>query len=112
MNLNQYQLGAQRTANPDLTDQARLIQCGLGLCGESGELADHLKKHLYHGHELDRAHMKKELGDILWYVATGAYAMGFSLEEIAAGNLLKLRKRYPKGFDEDRSRNRPGEDEP
>jgi len=78
----------------------------MGLCGESGEAIDIVKKWMAHGHELDKDHLAKELGDIAWYLAETAYALDISLEEILRGNLDKLKRRYPEGFDTDRSVNR------
>ena len=57
-------------------------------------------------HDLDREKLAKELGDVAWYLAETAYALDLSLEQILRGNLDKLQKRYPKGFDADRSINR------
>jgi NTP pyrophosphatase (non-canonical NTP hydrolase) len=79
------------------------VNGALGLSGEAGECADHVKKHLFQGHELDRAHLAEEIGDVLWYCAELASGIGRSLDEIAEMNIAKLRKRYPDGFDSDRS---------
>ena len=54
-------------------------------------------------HELDREHLKKELGDIAWYLAEAATALDLPLEEILQANLAKLKKRYPQGFETERS---------
>lgn len=70
----------------------------LGLAGESGETADLLKKAFYHGHDFDTSKFRKELGDILFYVALGAYAIQTPLSDIAMDNVFKLSKRYPDGF--------------
>lgn len=83
-----------------------MINGALGLCGESGEVADIIKKHKMQGHELDRDHIAKELGDILWYVAETATAIGFDLDDIMCLNIAKLQKRFPDGFEADRSINR------
>lgn len=106
MTLQEYQSLALRTiGNCDLT------VCALGLSGESGEVADHIKKVVGHGHDLDKAKVKKELGDVLWYVAAGAELIGETLEDVAKANIEKLKKRYPDGFDPERSKNRqPGDD--
>ena len=102
MTLNDYQALAQRTSNNALPSNK--IENGiLGLCGESGECADIYKKYIFQGHEFDREGMKAELGDVLWYVAELAAGLGITLEEVAAGNIAKLQKRYPDGFDTRRS---------
>lgn len=80
-----------------------LLNAALGLCGESGEVADLIKKYRFQGHELDTAKLIKELGDVQWYIALAASALGVSLSEIMMRNIEKLRKRYPNGFDPERS---------
>lgn len=75
----------------------------LGLAGESGEVADCVKKIVAHGHPLDAEKLAKELGDVLWYLAVMADAIGYSLEDIAAQNIVKLKARYPEGFSHERS---------
>lgn len=106
MTINEYQKLAMTTLNPELSEKDVLINGVMGLCGESGEAIDIVKKWLAQGHELDREKLKKELGDICWYVAETATALGISLEEIMEANIEKLKKRYPQGFDADRSVNR------
>lgn len=68
---------------------------GLGLAGESGEVADIIKKNLLHGKQLDRAHLKEELGDVLWYLIHACHAYDIPIAEVAHGNILKLCLRYP-----------------
>jgi len=112
MTLNAYQEKALRTARvneDDKTNPLDLARDALGVAGEAGEVADLIKKVIGHGHELDVGKVKKELGDVLWYVAVLAHRFGFTLEDVAAANVEKLRKRYPEGFSEERSRNRQGE---
>ena len=75
-----------------------LVLGALGLCGEAGEVAEPIKKHLYHGKPLDREKLLNELGDVLWYVNYTARALGFSLAQVADANNRKLRARYPQGF--------------
>lgn len=101
--LDRYQQAAARTANEH---EYELANYGLGITGEAGEVADLIKKGVFHGHELDREELKKELGDVMWYVANVARLAGFSLSEIAASNVMKLQKRYPEGFSEQDSINR------
>ncbi len=78
----------------------------LGLAGEAGEVADYLKKVYGHGHTLDEAKLKKELGDVLWYLADMCTKFDFSLNEVALLNIEKLKSRYPSGFDFEKSKNR------
>ena len=106
MTINEYQKLAMTTLNPALNKKDVLINGVMGLCGESGEAIDIVKKWLAQGHELDKEKLVKELGDICWYLAETATALDLSLEDIMAANIEKLKKRYPDGFDADRSINR------
>ena len=111
MTINEYQAAALRTAQTDkLTASDILLNSALGLCGESGEVADLLKKYHFQGHNLDLDHVAKELGDVAWYLAVGAYAIGFDLETILQMNVDKLKARYPDGFSTDRSLHRDKND--
>ena len=98
MTINEYQELAMRTVNPDLDKNQMLINSVMGLCGESGEAIDIVKKWYAHGHELDREHLKKELGDIAWYLAEAATALEIELSDVLEANIEKLKKRYPEGF--------------
>ena len=106
MEIKTYQMKACRTANKDLTDIQQLQNGLMGLNGESGECIDILKKHLFQGHELDVDHIAKELGDVAWYLAISAEAIGYDLDSILQTNLAKLSARYPKGFDSELSQHR------
>jgi len=106
MTLDDYQQLAARTLSPGQTPHERLANAALGLTGEAGEVAEHVKKHLFHATPLDRDAVVKELGDCLWYVAALAGTIGASLDEIAVANVDKLRRRYPDGFSTEASRNR------
>lgn len=111
MTINEYQAAALRTAQRDkLTANELLLNSALGLCGESGEVADIVKKFRFQGHDLDFEHIAKELGDVAWYLAVGAYAIGFDLESIFRMNKEKLEARYPDGFSTDRSLHRDKND--
>ena len=111
MKINEYQELAMKTLNPKLDKKDVLINGVMGLCGESGEAIDIVKKWLAQGHELDREHLIKELGDIAWYLAEVAYVLDIPLEEVLKRNIDKLRQRYPEGFDEERSKKRESESE-
>ena len=110
MEVNEYQKLAMTTLNPALNKRDVLINSVMGLCGESGEAIDIVKKWMAQGHELDRERLAKELGDIAWYLAEAATALDLSLEDILQANIEKLKKRYPKGFDETRSIDRSQDD--
>ena len=99
MTINEYQELAMRTLNPALDKKDVLINGVMGLCGESGEAIDLVKKHLAQGHDLDRNALIKELGDVAWYLAETAYALDVPLEDVLQGNIDKLKARYPQGFD-------------
>ena len=103
MTVNEYQKLAMTTLNPALDKKDVLINGVMGLCGESGEAIDIVKKWLAQGHELDKEKLAKELGDIAWYLAETATALDLELEDIFAANIEKLKKRYPEGFDAQRS---------
>ena len=103
MTINEYQKLAMTTLNPQLSEKDVLINGVMGLCGESGEAIDIVKKWLAQGHELDKEKLAKELGDIAWYLAETATALDIPLEDIFRGNIEKLARRYPEGFSSERS---------
>lgn len=82
-----------------------LVNCALGISGESGEFTDLIKKWKFQGHELDVIHAVKELGDVLWYIAVASHCLGYTLDDVMHMNIEKLRARYPgEGFEAERSR--------
>lgn len=110
MTINEYQKEALRTEAGMSKEYPSLLNGLMGLNGEAGECIDILKKHLFQGHTLDRKHLAKELGDVAWYLAISASALGYDLETILQMNVDKLRNRYPDGFECDRSIHRETED--
>ena len=106
MKLNEYQDMALRTRNEDIGTVQELANYALGLNGEAGEVADLIKKGIFHGHEMDRHELAKEIGDCLWYIANLSKIAGFTLEQVATMNVTKLMRRYPEGFDKEKSVNR------
>lgn len=87
----------------------RLLTAALGICAEGGEFTEVVKKCVFQGKPMDEHtvyHLKREMGDILWYIAQGCIALDTSLEEIIYMNTEKLEARYPNGFDAFRSENR------
>ncbi len=111
MTINEYQKLAMTTLNPALSEKEILLNGVMGLCGESGEAIDLVKKWMMQGHELDKAHLAKELGDVAWYLAETATAIGYDLETILQANIDKLKARYPEGFTADRSMHRKQDDD-
>ena len=109
MTLNEYQELAQRTSNKTLDIRGHLFNGVLGLAGEAGECADLMKKHYFQDDRPFVHLLEDELGDVLWYVAETAAALGVTLEEVARRNVEKLCRRYPDGFDADRSLHREGD---
>ena len=100
---NEYQKLAMTTLNPALSKQETLINGVMGLCGESGEVIDLVKKHLHQGHPLDKEKLIKELGDIAWYLAEVAYVLDTDLDTVLEQNIAKIKARYPAGFDAEKS---------
>lgn len=107
---HRYQRFAMVTANTKIPRKEQLINGTLGLAGEAGEVADLVKKHFFQGHPLNRPVLIDELGDVLWYIALLCDCLGIGMEQVALGNINKLRGRYPEGFEEERSLNRVEED--
>ena len=111
---NDYQRLAMRTNDGESShedyDLGGIVMASLGLSGEVGELNDLIKKWVFHDSGMDITHAKKELGDILWYIACMAESFGWSLDEIMEMNIEKLKKRYPDGFDIARANNRNKQD--
>jgi NTP pyrophosphatase (non-canonical NTP hydrolase) len=124
--LNQYQQLTRRSANRELSLEQQLLNYALGLNGEAAEIAEllvaldprlaelasqlqqaagrcaeHVKKTIFHrhpDHDTLKLNLRKELGDLQWYLAQAADVIGASLEDIATENIEKLQKRYPQGF--------------
>lgn len=96
---NDYQKLAMRTCKKYGRIEDAIVNVGLGLAGESGEVAEILKKNLVGAKPIDKEHLKEELGDILWYIAEACYVFDIDMLSIAQGNIEKLKKRFPNGFD-------------
>lgn len=105
VDFNMYQKLAQRTSATELKSD-KLLNGLMGLNGEAGEAIDYLKKCYFQGHELDKDKLIDELGDVLWYIAEACVGLGIDMEGLARQNIGKLYKRYPKGFEVDKSVNR------
>jgi NTP pyrophosphatase (non-canonical NTP hydrolase) len=105
MNATTYQAKATATARVGTLKDSSCMSA-MGLAGEAGEVVDLLKKHHFHGHDLDCDKLADELGDVLWYVADLCKTHGLDMGAVMARNLDKLARRYPEGFSQERSRNR------
>ena len=106
MDVDKYQELAMRTLNPEIDKKELILNAAMGLCGESGEVIDLVKKHLFQGHDLDDEKLIKELGDVAWYLAEAATTLNVNLSEILEKNIKKLENRFPDGFNSNRSINR------
>lgn len=102
---NEYQLLAARTINPRITSVETKFHALHGMVAEIGEIHSIYQK-VYQGHAIDQEHVKKELGDLIWFISEYCTVMDWKLEDIMALNIEKLRDRYPIGFEEERSLNR------
>lgn len=107
MQIKKYQEECLRTT-PPLGENIYPTLCNfsLGLAGECGEVVDSIKKVVFQMHELDKDKLTEELGDVLWYFVNLSNVLNIDLDDIMNTNLEKLRKRYPDGFDSNRSINR------
>ena len=93
----------------DTANLPRLLTAVIGMQSETGEFAEIVKKCVFQGKELDNStkfHLKRELGDIIWYWSQGVMSLGYTPSEIIQENINKLEKRYPNGFEAFRSENR------
>ena len=98
MDFDSYQEDAARTINAQDGETGELTNAALGLAGETGEVVELVKKHVFHGKALDDDRLAEEIGDVLWYVAAVCSARGIRLQDVAEANIAKLRARYPGGF--------------
>ncbi len=105
MTINEYQKLAERTINRDLSPETQAIHALHGMVGEIGEIHSIYQK-TFQGHEFNEEELRKELGDLMWFIAEYCTAMGWDMEDVAEQNISKLKKRYPEGFSEEASVNR------
>lgn len=109
MNMNEYQALAARTINKNLSSYEKENHALHGMVSEIGEIHGLYQK-IYQGHMLDMSHVKKELGDLLWFISEHCTANGWALEDVAQENIDKLKVRYPEGFDTEKSLHRKAGD--
>ena len=102
MNFNEYQALAARTAFADGEDKKyTLMYLCMGIAGESGEVIEKMKKVIRNDHgvvsEEKRQDLKKEIGDVFWYLSELSRALNLSLDEVASANIAKLADRAARG---------------
>ena len=102
---NKYQKLASRTINKNLSEFEMEMHSLHGMVGEIGEIHSIYQKD-YQGHRMDETHLKKEVGDLLWFIAEYCTSFGWNMEDIMQMNIDKLRARFPEGFDEEKSLHR------
>lgn len=106
---NEYQQLAERTINKKLSDKEIEMHAIHGMCSEVGEIQSIYQK-VYQGHEFDEAHVMSEIGDLLWFIAEYCTVKGYTVEQVMRNNIDKLKKRYPEGFEAEKSLNRKAGD--
>ena len=103
MNIEQYQQECLRTANFTGAETEIVCNMVMGVAGEAGEIVDYLKKVSFHGHHFEKDELIEEMGDLLWYVAVLTNYFNIDLEDVMKRNIIKLKERYPNGFDKQKS---------
>lgn len=101
MLFSQYAALAVRTEKVLPTMVERLVHASLGLATETGEVTTEVKRAAIYGKPVDTEHVAEELGDLLWYIALAANAIGADLDAIAAANIEKLRIRFPEKYSDE-----------
>jgi NTP pyrophosphatase (non-canonical NTP hydrolase) len=103
MTTKEYQQSVKRTVNPSLTLKDAIIQKVFGIAGEAGEVVDIFKKHFFQEHAVNKDRVKEEIGDMMWYIAGLCNLLDIDISEIYDLNIEKLKRRYPEGFDRNKS---------
>lgn len=106
MDIREFQRVSTRTLNKELSKEQQVSNMIFGANGELGEVTDILKKHLYQGHRINKQHLAEEIGDALFYIVNLCTLYNLDVEDILQANVDKLKKRFPNGFDAERSINR------
>ncbi len=104
LGLDEYQALAARTIScKSIVDM--LYHSLHGMSGEIGEIHSLFQKE-YQGHPIEKEHLKKELGDLMWFIAEFCTSMSWNMSEVGSLNIEKLKARYPDGFEVERSLHR------
>jgi NTP pyrophosphatase (non-canonical NTP hydrolase) len=99
MDLKEYQKFCKKIAKKFDSKEKEVLTWGLGIAGEAGDVAGCIKKTFAHNND-QKAGIKENLGDTLWYIAVICNSFGWDLDEVLEENVEKLKKRYPEGFKE------------
>jgi NTP pyrophosphatase (non-canonical NTP hydrolase) len=105
MNIEQYQKECKRTVPKDFRSRL-LANMTLSLCEEAGEVASPIKKHIFHGHELNKEKIIEEMGDLMFYANNLMTLLDIEMTDVLDYNIKKISERYPNGFNEHDSINR------
>jgi len=97
INLSDYQKTCCRTAKKFKNKEVEILTWGLGIAGEAGDVASCIKKTVAHKNN-QKAGIRENLGDTLWYAAMICNFFGWNFQEVLEENLKKLKNRYPRGF--------------
>ena len=106
---NEYQRLAARTINQDLYQSQLILHAVFGMCSEAGEIAGLFQKK-FQGHKVDFDHLKKEVGDLLWFAAELCTAYDIEMDDVMQLNIDKLKARFPDGFEVEKSLHRKAGD--
>jgi NTP pyrophosphatase (non-canonical NTP hydrolase) len=101
--LKEYQQACKITAKKFDSSKEEILTWGLGIAGEAGDVASCIKKTFAHDND-QKAGIRENIGDSLWYSAMICNFFGWQMEDILRENLEKLKKRYPQGFSIDSAR--------
>jgi len=95
--LKEYQSLCRATAKKFETSEKEILTWGLGIAGEAGDVASCIKKTFAHDND-QRAGIRENIGDALWYAAMICNFFGWDMQEVLDENVAKLKKRFPNGF--------------
>ena len=109
MTFTEYQVAASRTIDTGMSFKDMEDHALHGMVSELGEIHGAYQK-VHQKHEIDVQHLKKEVGDLLWFIAEFCTACEWSMDEVASLNIQKLLERYPNGFEAERSLHRDEND--
>ena len=101
LTVDEYQKLALRTAKDMGSQELNLIHAAMGMSSDAGEFVDAIKKYVIYGKALDVTNAIEEIGDVMWFCALAAHALGHSLHTVVEQNIAKLAKRYPEKYSDE-----------